>query len=51
MTITGLIKYIVVVVGTTAEGIIYVDYKATVEVFIEVYFKVIAKKNVIFIRN
>ncbi len=37
-------------VGNTAEGIIN-NYKAKVEVFIEVYFKVITRKNIIFIRS
>jgi len=50
MIITRLIKYIVAGVGNTAEGIIN-DYKVKVEVLIKVYFKVIAKRSVIFIRN
>ena len=50
MIITGLIKYIVAVVGNTAEGIIN-NYKVNVEVLIEVYFKVIARRSTIFIRN
>ena len=49
MTITRLIKYIVAVVGNTAEGIININYKVIIKVFIEVYFKVIAKRNIIFI--
>jgi hypothetical protein len=49
MIITRLIKYIVAVVGNTEEGTINVDYKAIVEVLIEVYFKVIAKRSAIFI--
>jgi len=51
MIITRLIKYIVAVVGNIKEGIINVDYKATVEVPVEVYFKVIAKRNATFIRS
>ena len=51
MTITRLIKYIVAVVGNIVEGIININYKAIIEVFIEVYFKVIAKRNAIFIRS
>ena len=39
------------VVGNTVKGIINVDYKAIMEVFIEVYFKVIARRNAIFIRS
>ena len=49
--ITGLIKYIVNIVGNTVEGIININYKAIVEVLIEVYFKVIARKNIIFIKS
>ena len=51
MIITGLIKYIVAVVGNIAEGIININYKAIMEVLIEVYFKVITKKNAIFVRS
>ena len=49
--ITGLIEYIVAVVGNMAEGIINTNYKAIIEVLIEVYFKVIARRNAIFIRS
>ena len=38
-------------VGDIIEGIINVNYKATVEVLIEVYFKTINKRNAIFIRS
>ena len=38
-------------VGNIVEGIINANYKAIVEVFIEVYFKVITKRNAIFIRS
>jgi hypothetical protein len=51
MIITRLIKYIVDVVGNTAEGTINIDYKVIVEVLIEVYFEVIARRNVMFIRS
>jgi len=51
MIITGLIKYIVAIVGNTEEGIINVNYKATIEVLMEVYFKVIAKRSAMFIRS
>ena len=51
MTITKLIKYIVAVVGNTARGIINVNYKVIMEVLIEIYFKVIIKRNTIFIRS
>ena len=50
MTITGLIKYMVVVVGTMAKGIIN-DYKTKVEVLVEVHFKVITKKYATFVKN
>ena len=49
--ITRLIKYIVDIVGNTAEGIINIDYKVIIKVFIEVYFKIIVRRNIIFIRN
>ena len=38
-------------VGNTEEGITNVDYKAIVEVLVEVYFKVIARRNTTFIRS
>jgi len=38
-------------VGDTAEGIINVNYKATVEVLIEVYLKIINRRNTIFIKS
>ena len=49
--ITKLIKYIVATVGNIVKGIINANYKTIIKVFIEVYFKVIAKRNAIFIRN
>jgi len=51
MIITGLIEYMVAIVGNTEEGIINVDYKATMEVLIEVYFKVITKRSAMFIKS
>ena len=48
---TGLIKYIVATVGNTVEGIINANYKAIVEALIKVYFKVITRRNAIFIRS
>jgi len=39
------------VVGNIVKGIINVDYKAIIEVLVEVYFKVIAKRSAIFIRS
>jgi len=41
----------VAVVGNIVKGIINVDYKAIIEVLVEVYFKVIAKKSAMFIRS
>ena len=38
-------------VGNIVKGIINTNYKVIIKVLIKVYFKVIAKKNVIFIRN
>ena len=51
MIITRLIKYIVTIVGNIVEGTINTNYKVIVEVLIEVYFKVIARRNTIFIRS
>ena len=48
---TRLIKYIVAAVGNIIEGTINANYKIIMEVFIEVYFKVIARRNAIFIRS
>jgi hypothetical protein len=39
------------VVGNTVKGIINVNYKVIMEVLIEVYFKVIARKSTTFIRS
>ena len=39
------------IVGNMEEGIININYKAIMEVLIEVYFKVITKRSVIFIRS
>ena len=51
MIITGLTKHIVAIIGNMVKGIININYKAIIEVLIEVYFKVIAKRSVIFIRS
>ena len=51
MIITKLIKYIVAAVGNTAKNIINANYKTIVKVFIKVYFKVITKRNVIFVKS
>jgi len=39
--ITRLIKYMVAIVGNIIEGIININHKVIIEVFIEVYFKII----------
>ena len=49
MIITGLTKYIVAVVGNIAKGTTNINYKVIIEVLIEVYFKIIIKRSVIFI--
>jgi len=41
----------VAVVGNTAKGTINVNYKAIMEVLVEVYFKVITKRSAIFIKS
>ena len=41
----------VAVVGNIEEGTTNVDYKVVVEVLVEVYFKVIARRNTTFIRS
>ena len=51
MITTRLIKYIMAVVGNTAKGIINANYKAIIEVLIKVHFKVIIKRNAIFIKS
>ena len=39
------------IIGNIVEGTINANYKAIIEVFMEVYFKIIAKRNVISIRS
>jgi len=41
----------VAVVGDIAEGTINVNYKAIVEVLVEVHFKVIARRSATFVRS
>jgi len=41
----------VAVVGNIEEGIINVNYKATVEVPVEVHFEVITRRSAIFIKS
>ena len=38
-------------VGNIVKGTINTNYKAIIEVLIEVYFKIIAKRNTIFIKS
>jgi len=38
-------------VGDIAEGIININYKATIEVLMEVYLKTINRRNAIFVRS
>ena len=51
MITTRLIKHIVAVVRNIEEGTININYKAIIEVLIEVYFKVIARRSIIFIKS
>ena len=51
MITTGPIEHIVAVIGNTVKDIINIDYKAIVEALIKIYFKVIAKRNAIFVRS
>ena len=51
MIIPRLTKYIVAVVGNIKKGTINVNYKAIIEVLIEVYSKVIARRSTIYIRS
>jgi len=39
------------VVGNTVKGIINVNYKVIIEVLVEVYFEVIARRSATFIRS
>jgi hypothetical protein len=38
-------------VGNTVKGMINADYEVTIEVLIEAYFKIIARRNIMFIRS
>jgi hypothetical protein len=51
MIITRLTKYMAAVVGNIAKGTININYKAIIEVLMEVYFKVIARRSAMFIRS
>ena len=39
------------IVGNTVEGTINANYKAIMEVLIKIYFKIIAKRNAMFVRS
>ena len=39
------------IVGNTVKDIININYKAIIEVFIEVHFKVIVKRNIMSVRS
>ena len=39
------------IVGKIEEGIININYKAIIEVLVEVYFKVITRRSTTFIRS
>ena len=41
----------VAVIGNMVKGIININYKIIIEVFIEVYFKVITKRSTMFVRS
>ena len=51
MITTRPIRHIVAIVSNMAKGIINANYKAIMEVFIEVYLKVITRRNAIFVRS
>ena len=51
MIITRLTKHIVAIIGNIVKGIINIGYKAIIEVFMEVYFKVIARRSTMFIES
>jgi hypothetical protein len=51
MTTTRLIKHMVAVVDNIVKDITNVNYKAIIEVLIEVHFKVITRRNAIFIKS
>ena len=49
MITTRLIKHIITVVRNIEEGIININYKTIIEVFIKIYFKIITRRSTIFI--
>ena len=51
MITTRLTEHIVAVIGNIVKGIININYKVIVKVFVEVYFKIITKRSTIFVRS
>ena len=51
MITTGQTEHMVAIVGNIVKGTISINYKAIIKVFVEVYFKIITKRSIIFIRN
>jgi hypothetical protein len=51
MTITGLIKNIIAIVGNMAENTININHKAIIEALMEIYLKVITRRNAMFIKS
>jgi hypothetical protein len=51
ITITGLIKNIIAVVGNIAENTININHKAIIEALMEIRLKVITKRNTMFIKS
>ena len=51
MTITRLIKYTVAIVGNIIKGIININYKTIIKAFMEIHFKITARRNIIFIKS
>jgi hypothetical protein len=39
------------IVGNIVEGMININYKITIEILIKVYYKIIARRNAIFIKS
>ena len=39
------------IVGNMAEGVVNINYKVIIEALVEVYFKVIAKRNAMSVRS
>ena len=39
------------IVGNTVEGTLNINYKTIIEVLVEIHFKIITKRNAIFVRS